>query len=85
MRDRSWIPGAVLAVALRPGLWATAIVQLIRLAAPGWWRHRPFLPLPTPGYLHLRVVTMYGGDGNGPIASADVVTWLRWCRANNRR
>lgn len=81
MSDRTWVYRTLVAVAAHPGLWATAVVQVIRLAEPGWWRRRPFLPLPSPGYLHLRVVTMYGGDGSRPIEPADVVTWLRWCRA----
>lgn len=85
MPDRTWITGALMAVLRRPLLWPTALGQLVRLAAPGWWRRRPFLPLPAPGYLHLRIVTMYGGDGTRPIEPDDLVTWLHWCRANARR
>lgn len=85
MEERSWIGPAVRAVARHPGLWPTAVAQGLRLAAPGWWRRRPFLPLPSPGYLHLRVTTMYGGDGTDPIEPDDLIRWLRWCRANARR
>lgn len=85
MSERSWLVDAVVAVARRPVLWPTAVAQLVRLAAPGWWRRRPFLPLPTAGYLRLRITTMYGGDGTGPVAADDLVTWLHWCRANARR
>ncbi|HMG44424.1 MAG TPA: hypothetical protein VK611_24030 [Acidimicrobiales bacterium] len=76
--------GAVLAVARRPGLWPTGIRQVARLAAPGWWRRRPFLPLPAPEYLRFRLQTAYGGDGTGPIAPGDLVTYLTWCRSAER-
>lgn len=85
MDRRSWFASASWAVLRHPGLWSTALVQMFRLAAPGWWRRRPFLPLPSPGYLHLRVTTMYGGDGTAPIDPEDLIRWLRWCRANARR
>ena len=67
------------AVAARPRLWPTAIVQLRRLAAPGWWRRRPFLPLPDRDYLRFRLLTAYG-DPDRDAAPDDVVTYLRWCR-----
>ena len=72
------------AVAVRPWLWGTAVVQLFTLAAPGWWRRRPHLPLPDPGYLAFRLQTMYGGDGRQEPDAADVVTYLEWCRSYRR-
>ena len=74
-----WAAKAALAVLRHPGLWTTALVQLLRLAAPGWWRRRPFLPLPSPAYLRFRLQTAYGDDR--PPVPADVVTYLHWCRA----
>ena len=71
---------AVLAVAIRPSLWTTAVVQLIRLAVPGWWRRPPFLPVPDRDYLRFRMATAYG-DPSSPPEAADVVTYLHWCRA----
>lgn len=71
------------AVARRPVLWGTAVTQVFRLAAPGWWRRAPFLPLPDPGYLRFRLETQYGTD-RAPEAD-DVVTYLRWCRQFGRR
>jgi hypothetical protein len=68
------------AVAVRPWLWATAVRQLFVLAAPGWWRRRPFLPLPDPAYLRFRLITQYG-DAEHPPAPEDMVDYLRWCRA----
>jgi hypothetical protein len=66
------------AVARRPDLWATAAGQIRRLASPGWWRRRPFLPLPDADYLRFRLETQYGSD-RAP-EPADVVTYLHWCR-----
>lgn len=66
------------AVARHPGLWATAASQAFRLAAPGWWRRTPFLPLPDPDYLRFRLETQYGSDADPE--PADVVTYLHWCR-----
>ena len=54
--------------------------QALRLARPGWWRRPPFLPLPDPAYLRFRMETAYGGAGDQPPRSADLVTYLRWCR-----
>ena len=74
---RWWLSVARLLVR-HPSLWATAVVQTLRLAAPGWWRRSPFLPLPDPAYLRFRLETQYGSDQD-PVA-ADVITYLHWCR-----
>ena len=54
------------------------MTQLIRLAAPGWWRRPPFVPLPDPAYLRFRLETAYGDDREPE--PADVITYLHWCR-----
>lgn len=69
----------VAAVAARPWLWPTAARQVVVLARAGWWRRRPWLPLPDPAYLAFRLETMYGGRAPEPRAG-DVVGYLRWCR-----
>jgi hypothetical protein len=71
----------VVAVVRRPGLWVTGLRQVRRLAAPGWWRRWPFLPLPPGDYLRFRLQTAYGGDGTHPIEPEDLVAYLDWCRA----
>lgn len=78
----SWL-GAVTAVVARPGLWPTAARQVALLAPPGWWRRRPFLPVPDPAYLAFRLETMYGGRAPAP-AGKDVVGYLRWCQGYRR-
>lgn len=49
------------------------------LAPPGWWRRRPYLPVPDRAYLAFRLETMYGGTGSKP-HGRDVVGYLEWCR-----
>jgi hypothetical protein len=70
----------MVAVAARPHLWLTALRQTLVLAPPGWWRTRPWLPLPEREYLRFRMQTAYGDADRGP-EPADVVTYLEWCRA----
>jgi hypothetical protein len=78
------MPGrAVRAVLVRPRLWVTALRQAGRLAAPGWWRRAPFLPLPEPDYVAFRMETQYGASEHPPDA-ADLVAYLEWCRAQER-
>jgi hypothetical protein len=76
---RRWWARTAAAVLVHPALWTTALGQVRRLAAPGWWRRRPFLPLPDPGYLHFRLTTAYGAPR--PPEPDDVVTYLHWCKA----
>jgi hypothetical protein len=64
----------------RPGLWWTALGALRRLAAPGWWRDRPHLPLPDGRLWAFRMVTAYGRPDRAPDA-ADVISYLEWCRS----
>jgi hypothetical protein len=84
-RNARWAGAALCAVARHPSLWGTAVRQALVLAAPGWWRRRPFLPLPAPDYLRFRIQTAYGGDGDRAPEPGDLVTYLRWCRAEARR
>jgi hypothetical protein len=76
-RATSWWAVA-LAVARRPRLWGVAVRQSARLAGPGWWRHRPWLPLPAGDYLRFRLETQYGDPDAAPSAE-DVLNYLAWC------
>ncbi len=74
------------AVLRRVDLWPIALRQSLRLAPRGWWRRPPFLPVPARDYLHFRMVTAYGDDGDpgrapGTDPAADLVTYLEWCRS----
>jgi len=77
----AWWGRSALAVLAHPSLWATAVGQALRLAAPGWWRRRPFLPLPDAAYLRFRLETQYGGEAPDP---HDLVPYLRWVRRTRR-
>ena len=68
------------ALAVHPSLWLTALGAVHRLAAPGWWRRRPFLPLPDARLWGFRMVTAYGRPDAAPEAN-DVVSYLEWCRS----
>lgn len=70
----------VLAIAVRPALWAVALRQARVLARPGWWKVRPWLPVPDAQYVRFRSSTAYGDPGHDPEAD-DVIAYLRWCRS----
>jgi len=69
----------ILAVMVRPVLWGTALMELLLLARPGWWRRWPPVPRPDPAYLKFRLRTAYGDTGR-TMAPEEVVDYLRWCR-----
>lgn len=71
---------ALVAVLIRPHLWATAATAFLQLAPRAWWKQRPFLPLPDRHWLAFRLETAYGGSGEQTIAADDLVTWLEWKR-----
>lgn len=75
---------AVAAVAPRPHLWGTALVQAGRFVPDRWWTRRPYLPLPDRGLTRFRSETQYG-DGDAEVTREDLVTWLEWCRQERRR
>lgn len=81
----SWAsPGVLAAVAFRPALWVTAVVEARRMVPRGWWRRAPFLPVPDPALIAFRAETQYG-DPAHRFEPGDVVLWLKWCRTENRR
>lgn len=72
------------AVVARPSLWATAILEAKRFVPDDWLRRSPHLPLPDPEMIRFRMTTQYG-DPESPLVAGDVLAWLRWCKAENRR
>lgn len=77
-------PGLIAKVLARPRLWRTAVRQMTRLAAPGWWHRVPFLPMPPADYLAFRMVTQYGKP-DAAMAPDDVISYLQWCRGWDSR
>ena len=84
MRQMRFMFAVLGAVIRRPSLWSTAAVEARRFVPDGWLRRRPFLPLPDPEMLRFRLFTQYG-DPEPRVVVGDVVAWLRWCKAENRR
>jgi hypothetical protein len=77
----AWFGHAALAVVRHPSLWGVGVRQLLVLAPAGWWRRRPFLPLPDRDYLRFRLETAYGGTGfDHEPEPDDLLTYLRWCK-----
>jgi hypothetical protein len=75
--------GAVLA---HPSLWWSGVGAVFRLARRGWWHKAPFLPVPGEAYWHFRLVTAFGGTGEGAaLSGAEVVAYLQWCRRTRPR
>jgi hypothetical protein len=70
------------AVAARPSLWGVGVRQWRRTTPRGWWRHRPFLPVPSGDYLDFRLVTQYG-RADAPVPPEDVLNYLSWCKAQS--
>src|SRR5207248_11135759 len=73
-----WWVRAGVAVLGRPGLWPTAVGQAVRLARPGWWRRPPFLPVPDPDYVTVRLEADHGPHRTP--AGGGLVAYLNWCR-----
>jgi hypothetical protein len=67
------------ALAKRPALWSTALRQWRRTTPRDWWRHRPFLPVPSREYLRFRLVTQYGRF-DADVLPEDVLNYLAWCK-----
>ncbi len=78
--DARWLGRSVIGLARHPGLWATAVRQVFVLAPPGWWRTKPFLPLPDADYLRFRLQTAYGDADSAP-PTQDLISYLHWCRS----
>jgi hypothetical protein len=75
---------AAATIAVRPGLWVTALVQMRRFAPDRWWSRPPFLPIPDPELVKFRATTQYGDPDRTP-SPEDLVTWLRWCKSERGR
>lgn len=77
MPRRSGARSAAGAVLSRPRLWPAAVRQARALVPPGWWRRRPFLPVPDRDWVRFRMATAYG-DGTAPVDVDDLLAFLAW-------
>ena len=71
------------ALSARPKLWFTALRQARRMTPSRWWRHKPFLPVPSPRYLRFRLETQYGHEGIPQVQ--DFIDYLKWCQSTERQ
>lgn len=69
---------ALLRYLVRHPAQAPALVRAgWRLRARGWWRRRPYLPLPDRAYWRFRVMTATGSV-TGPLDVRDVLQAAQW-------
>jgi len=80
--DARGVATVVVAVVGRPRLWGTALRQWRRTTPRSWWKHRPFLPVPSADYVTFRMVTQYG-SADHRIEPVDVLNYLAWCRRHD--
>lgn len=78
------ISTVAIALALRPWLWPIAIRQALRISPARWWLKVPPLPAPDSGYMRMRSIIAYGGDGRKIPDAGDIVRYLEWCRDAGR-
>jgi hypothetical protein len=67
----------------RPFLAIEGLRAAVAVAADGWWRRPPFVPVPDPVYLAWRRETAYG-DRDAPMHVDDLVHYLAWRRRYRR-
>lgn len=72
------------ALAVRPWLWPIAIRQAFRISPSRWWLKVPPLPGPDSGYIRMRSIIAYGGDGRQIPDAGDIVRYMEWCRDAGR-
>ena len=80
LRNYGAVVGTIL---VRPSLWPAAVSTYVRLVPRGWWRSRPFLPVPSADYLRFRKEAYYGSE-TALFAPQDVLKYLQWVRSWNR-
>ena len=81
-QPRSWA-SLYLQLSLQAIIKPRVALDLFRVAwsfrSRGWYRHPPFLPLPSREYMRWRMFTAYGDENAVPPAQ-DVVRFARWRR-----
>lgn len=62
---------------LRPRLLLLMLATAWRFRRRGWYRQRPFLPLPPPEYMKWRLHTAYGTAEHTPTPT-ELEAYMRW-------
>jgi len=80
MGEWGWMLHNAVALARRPDLWRTA-VSLARTHAPdGWWKTKPYLPLPDTSWMDFRFETAFA-DVDGRPEPEQFVEYLEWAKS----
>jgi len=61
----------------RPARWGGAVRAAWRFAAPRWWRHPPFLPVPDPAWWTMRCEVACGVP-DARFDDDEMVGFVRW-------
>ena len=68
------------AVLMHPASWREATRAAWAHRRRGWWRRRPFLPVPSKTHLAWRMETAYG-SADSHLSERDLEEYLKWRRA----
>jgi hypothetical protein len=68
----------------RPLLLPVMVAAAWRFRRRAWWRHAPFLPLPSRQYMAWRLDTAFGASGSLP-EREQLERYLRWTRDMSTR
>ena len=80
MANGNWMVSGAVALAGRPDLWRTTL-RVARTHVPGgWWRRRPFLPVPDRGWMGFRYETAFADAGGRPTAE-QLIDYLEWSKS----
>jgi hypothetical protein len=64
-------------ILVRPRTWPLLLGAAWRFRRRDWYRHPPFLPLPSREYMQWRLHTAFGDEKATPTAT-DLVSYLEW-------
>jgi hypothetical protein len=73
----------VVALIRRPDLWVEMLRTMFAVAPSGWWRRRPFVPIPDPAYTEWRLITAHG-ESTSPLQPEELIHYLEWRKRQHR-
>jgi hypothetical protein len=77
---RGWVLSAGAALLARPDLWRTS-ARVVRMHTPqGWWKQRPFLPVPDRAWMGFRYETAFAATDGRPNPE-QFIEYLEWSKS----
>ena len=70
--------GTVKSVVRRPWKIPRLVRAAFVMAPTGWWKRKPFLPLPDKDYWRFRLETSAGGEGDVPPSPDELLEVVDW-------